>query len=173
MNHGSHAIESGAHSQLEASEQIEATVNETQQTLSKTASLVKDIEALTHTTQANVSSTADSMSKTTQSMDKIKQSFSKIEDVIQVISAIVSQTNLLALNATIEAARAGDRGRGFAVVADEIRSLSTRCDDSAQEITRVLKQGSIDVDQGVDIVLGSEQVLENTCSSVHAVSDKI
>ena len=173
MNSDSHSIKSGAHLQIEASEKIDATVNETQTTLRETFDLVREIETVTRTTESNVSSTADSMNKTTESMDKIKQSFSKIEDVIQVISGIVSQTNLLALNATIEAARAGDRGRGFAVVADEIRTLSIRCDESAQEIADVIKRGSVDVDQGVEIVTRSEEVLENSSASVLEVSEQI
>jgi methyl-accepting chemotaxis protein len=173
MNAESQSIEQGANSQIEASEQIDATLSETQTTLVETSTLISEIEATARTTEVNVSSTADSMNKTTQSMDKIKQSFSRIEDVIQVISGIVSQTNLLALNATIEAARAGDRGKGFAVVADEIRTLSIRCDESAQEITQVIKQGSVDVDEGVDIVTRSESVLENSSTSVLEVSDQI
>ena len=106
-------------------------------------------------------------------MDKIKDSFSKIEDVIQVITGIVNQTNLLALNASIEAARAGDSGRGFAVVAEEIRSLSIRCNESAQEITNVIQQGSIDVEEGVELVLQSAEILENTTNSVIDVSQQI
>lgn len=173
MNCEGHSIEDGANSQLEASSQIDSTVSETQTTLHETSALISQIETTTRTTEANVSSTAESMSMTTESMDKIKQSFSRIEDVIQVISGIVSQTNLLALNATIEAARAGDRGKGFAVVADEIRTLSIRCDESAREITEVIKQGSIDVDEGVRIVTQSEEVLENSSSSALEVSEQI
>jgi len=173
MEKSSISIEQGAGSQVMASEQIHSTVSSTQETLSQTFSLVRSMETITIATESNVSTTAESMTQTTQSMDKIKQSFSRIEDVIQVISGIVSQTNLLALNATIEAARAGDRGRGFAVVADEIRSLSIRCDESAREIKDVIQKGSADVDEGVEIVLRSANILENTASSVQEVSQQI
>jgi methyl-accepting chemotaxis protein len=173
MKAHSQLIENGAFSQVQASEQISDTVNNTQSTLSETFQLFSSMEATTRETENNVSITAESMTKTTESMDKIKASFSRIEDVIQVISGIVSQTNLLALNATIEAARAGDRGKGFAVVADEIRSLSIRCDESAKEITDVIKQGSVDVVEGVQLVMRSAGILENTASSVQVVSEQI
>ena len=173
MSSNSESIKQGASSQLVASNEITETVSNTQNTLSETFEIVNDMEAVTRQTVNNVTTTADSMTRTTQSMDKIKTSFSKIEDVIQVISGIVSQTNLLALNATIEAARAGDRGRGFAVVADEIRTLSIRCDESAQEITDVIKKGSVDIEEGVGLVMRSASVLENTAKSVNDVSQQI
>jgi methyl-accepting chemotaxis protein len=173
MSTSSVSIKDGAGSQLDAAQEITQTVGNTKDTLSETFKIVSNMETVTRQTVNNVTTTADSMTKTTQSMDKIKISFSKIEDVIQVISGIVSQTNLLALNATIEAARAGDRGRGFAVVADEIRTLSIRCDESAQEIANVIKMGSVDIDEGFDLVMRSARVLENTAESVNDVSQQI
>ncbi len=173
MEENSHIIEKGADSQEEASEGISVTVSSSMKTLSETSEMVTSMENVTQETERNVSTTAQSMTRTSESMDKINQSFIRIEDVIRVISDIVSQTNLLALNATIEAARAGDRGRGFAVVADEIRSLSIRCDQSAQEITHVIKQGSRDVVEGVELVTRSAEVLTATASSVKEVTQQI
>lgn len=173
MSTSSVSIKKGAGSQVAAAQEITETVGNTKETLTETFQIVNSMETVTRKAVDNVKTTANSMTKTTQSMDKIKVSFSKIEDVIQVISAIASQTNLLALNATIEAARAGDRGRGFAVVADEIRTLSIRCDESAQQIANVIKKGSVDVDEGVELVLRSASVLENTANSANDVSHQI
>ncbi len=173
MDEATHNIAHGADSQVAAAADISETVSETRNTLSTTSTLVQSMEDKSTETENNVSETARSMTQASASMDKIRASFSQIEDVIQVISVIVSQTNLLALNATIEAARAGDRGRGFAVVADEIRTLSIRCDESAQEIARVIKQGALDVDEGVELMTQSAEVLSNTAQSVHIVTQQI
>ncbi len=165
-----HLIENGAASQVSATDQIRNTVNHTVSSLDKTSTMITNIERWTADTEQNVISTASSMNQTSDSINKIKQSFNKIEEVIQVISGIVSQTNLLALNATIEAARAGDRGRGFAVVADEIRSLSIRCDQSAREITDVIRSASEAVKEGVSLATRSADVLTQTASSAQGVS---
>lgn len=173
MDTATHNIEHGSDSQVQAANDISETVSETRNTLSTTSTMVESMELESSETERNVSQTAHSMKQASASMDKIRASFSQIEDVIQVISVIVSQTNLLALNATIEAARAGDRGRGFAVVADEIRTLSIRCDESAQEIANVIKQGAIDVDEGVELMTRSANVLDDTARSVNSVTQQI
>ena len=59
------------------------------------------------------------------------------------------------------------------MVADEIRTLSIRCDESAQEIADVIKKGSVDIDEGVELVMRSASVLENTAKSVNDVSHQI
>ena len=59
------------------------------------------------------------------------------------------------------------------MVADEIRTLSIRCDESAQEIANVIKQGAIDVDEGVELMTRSANVLDDTARSVNSVTQQI
>jgi methyl-accepting chemotaxis protein len=80
---------------------------------------------------------------------KLEQDSCDIAKILSSIKAISEQTNLLALNAAIEAARAGEHGRGFAVVADEVRLLSTKTQQSANEINEIVERFKVDVEQAV------------------------
>lgn len=71
-------------------------------------------------------------------IENMNESLNSINMITSAISEIASQTNLLSLNASIEAARAGEAGKGFSVVAQEISKLAEQCEDSVQEISKVI-----------------------------------
>ncbi len=83
-------------------------------------------------------------------MGELLESSREVGEIVMVITDITEQTNLLALNAAIEAARAGDAGRGFAVVADEVRKLAEKTNESASNISSVVKTMQLKVQSAVD-----------------------
>jgi methyl-accepting chemotaxis protein len=107
---------------------------------------------------------------------KIADSSATITEVGKIIQKISSQTNLLAMNASIEAAHAGDFGKGFAVVADEIRTLATQTGVNAKEITRTLKEISVEIAQAREINLKASdgfRVIKTGVGSVNEAMDGV
>ncbi|KQR75897.1 methyl-accepting chemotaxis protein [Rhizobium sp. Leaf341] len=103
-------------------------------------------------------------------MHKIEQSSNEISNIIGVIDEIAFQTNLLALNAGVEAARAGEAGKGFAVVAQEVRELAQRSAKAAKEIKDLIRNSSLEVQNGVRLVSATGEELKTIESYIVTVN---
>jgi methyl-accepting chemotaxis protein len=109
-------------------------------------------------------------SQAVDAMARIEQASKRISDITSVIDEIAFQTNLLALNAAVEAARAGDAGKGFAVVASEVRTLAQRSADAAKDITALIAQSGVEVEQGVGLVRAAGEALSRIVEASKKVS---
>ncbi|MEN9894642.1 MAG: hypothetical protein RIR97_494, partial [Pseudomonadota bacterium] len=121
----------------------------------------------------SVVSSGEVVGEAISAMAEIESSAVKIGEIIGVIDEIAFQTNLLALNAGIEAARAGDSGRGFAVVAQEVRALAQRSTDAAREIKQLVTMTKTHVDEGVQMVGRTQNVIQGIVREVSGINDAV
>lgn len=111
--------------------------------------------------------------KTKDAMDSIKEASEGVVKILSVIDDIAFQTNLLALNAGVEAARAGEAGKGFAVVATEVRALAQRSSESGMEISRLIDNSTLSIDQGVEMVDQTAGSLTDIAKDIQKVAGQM
>ena len=109
--------------------------------------------------------------------DTTNASASKIHEAASMITEIAEETNLLSLNASIEAARAGEQGRGFAVlqsheytalpvVAAQIQKLAEQSNESAKEISEIIRVLMEDSQKAVSIMEDVKEIFKKQSEHV-------
>nr|WP_226669950.1 globin-coupled sensor protein [Metabacillus litoralis] len=145
------------------SQEVAASVEETEATVYETSTKADQIRQETETTQKSsknlvnltnenetqmasmISTFGDVIEKVNTSISgifELKDNSEKIFEMTKSIEDIADQTNLLALNASIEAARAGEEGRGFAVVASEVRNLAENSKMMSNKIKSLVEKNN-------------------------------
>ena len=174
---GTHEIASGNNDLSRRTEEQAAAVVETAASMEQITATVKmntdnalNASQMAQDTAVIANAGEKQMQDVTQKMDAISQSAQKMVDIISVIDGIAFQTNILALNAAVEAARAGQTGRGFAVVAGEVRNLARRCADSAKEISTLINESTLYIQEGAELANKTSQTMVDISHSVGKVN---
>jgi methyl-accepting chemotaxis protein len=155
------------------SQQMTSIVGELSGSIAEITANTRTATTLASETQGNAEQGSEALGSAIAAIDLIQKSSTEISDIVKVIGEIASQTNLLAFNAAIEAARAGEHGVGFSVVAGEVRKLAERSSEAAHEISKLIQESTMRVNQGTDRSQHARLAFERIVGSVNKTGESI
>lgn len=155
----------------EAIEELSVRSNQISEQSNRTLELTEEgntkiIHSIEKLTQFN-----ETIHTTFDGINALGEKSNEIGNIVKVITGISEQINLLALNAAIEAARAGEHGKGFAVVADEVRKLAGQSNDSAFEVSNIVKNIQLETKNVVTSMEKGMQEFSETNTTIQGVGE--
>lgn len=160
VSHSADDLSKRTEQQAASLEETAAALDQITTNVANSSKRAEEARAVAIQANQNATQSGQVVANAVDAMGKIEQSSKQISSIIGVIDDIAFQTNLLALNAGVEAARAGEAGKGFAVVAQEVRELAQRSATAAKEIKGLIRNSSIEVANGVQLVSQTGQALK-------------
>ncbi len=152
-------LSEGAVQQASAVEELSASIEELSGQVDRTSADAEDAKNCSTDAARQLDVCNRKMVDLKLAMEDISKASQEIGGIIKTIEDISFQTNLLALNAAVEAARAGEAGKGFAVVAEEVKSLANKSSDSAQNITELIENSIMLIQQGTALSADTTEAL--------------
>lgn len=132
-----------------------------------------EISNIVDSVASGIQDVAKSSNDILNEINKTNEDMKKTNEIIDFVRNISKQTNLLGLNAAIESARAGEMGKGFSVVSNEIRNLSSSTSQSINEITTVLNNLRLSVENITGKVYENNQLFEKQAANIEEINSSI
>ncbi len=173
INAGSNDLASRTEQQATSLEETAATTEQLAASVKQTAESSRRATELAEDASAVAARGGGIASEAIDAISRIEKASQQIAEIVGVIDDIAFQTNLLALNAAVEAARAGEAGKGFAVVASEVRTLAQRSGQAAKDIKGLIANSSEQVADGVKLVHGAGDALQQIVDAAARVSSTV
>ncbi len=180
LSNTSSSMSKGAKVTMNGSKEVSSSISEVNNSIvnihQKVEDMLSSIKSISESSSKGkkIALEAQEQSKSTSiAINKLDEESDKIGEVINIITQIAFQTNILSLNAAVEAATAGEAGKGFAVVAGEVRSLASRSDEAAKEITQAVELIQSLVKSSLESITKIDKTIEEITSMSTYISDSI